>query len=120
MSSALALPVRPLSRFFKALGDDTRLRIVALLAHGELCVCHIETALRISQPNTSRHLALLRIAGVVEPRREGNWIYYSLAEQLDDRCKRQLRLLVTTFGKQQVLRQDVARLVKTRGPSSCK
>ena len=55
--SAAALDVRSFSRLFKALGDETRLRIVALLSHGELCVCHVEEALRLSQPKVSRHLA---------------------------------------------------------------
>ncbi len=78
MSSA-ALDVRSFSRLFKALGDETRLRIVALLSHGELCVCHLEEALRLSQPKVSRHLAILRMTGVVEHRREGSWVYYGLA-----------------------------------------
>src|SRR5262249_29304601 len=67
-----ALDVRSVSRLFKALGDPTRLRIIALLSHGELCVCHLEEALRLSQPNISRHLAILRMSGVLESRREGS------------------------------------------------
>jgi ArsR family transcriptional regulator len=51
-----ALDVRSVSRLFKALADETRLRIVALLSHAELCVCHLADALAISQPNVSRHL----------------------------------------------------------------
>src|SRR2546421_11913982 len=94
---AAALQVRPVSRLFKALGDETRLRIVALLSHGELCVCHIEHALGISQPNASRHLATLRAAGIVEDRRAGNWVYYRLAWQEDDDSRRQLRSLVKSF-----------------------
>jgi DNA-binding transcriptional ArsR family regulator len=80
---SVALDVRSFSRLFKALGDETRLRIVALLAHGELCVCHLEDALRISQPKVSRHLAILRAAGVVDHRREGTWVYYRLAPQAE-------------------------------------
>ncbi len=78
MSTAL-IEVRPFTRLFKALGDETRLRIVALLSHGELCVCHLEDALNLAQPNVSRHLGILRQAGVVEHRREGSWVYYRLA-----------------------------------------
>ena len=119
MSSA-ALDVRSFSRLFKALGDETRLRIVALLSHGELCVCHLEAALRLAQPNVSRHLGLLRMAGVVEYRREGSWVYYRLARQPDADCQEQLKTLMRTFGKRSVLRRDLARLVKARGPESCK
>ena len=57
MTHAATLDVRPVSRLFKALGDETRLRIVALLSHGELCVCHIQEALGLSQPNVSRQVA---------------------------------------------------------------
>ena len=119
MSSA-ALDVRSFSRLFKALGDETRLRIVALLSHGELCVCHLEDALRLSQPKVSRHLAILRMTGVVEHRREGSWVYYSLAAQGDPDCEHQLKTLMRTFAKRSVLRKDLERLVKVRGPESCK
>ena len=119
MASA-ALDVRSFSRLFKALGDPTRLRIVALLSHGELCVCHLEEALGLSQPKVSRHLATLRAAGVVEDRRDGTWVYYRLVRQPDVDCQRQLRGLVKTFARRSVLRRDLERLVKVRGPESCK
>ncbi|HET6899191.1 MAG TPA: metalloregulator ArsR/SmtB family transcription factor [Vicinamibacteria bacterium] len=118
--SSPALDVRSFSRLFKALGDETRLRIVALLSHGELCVCHLEAALRLAQPNVSRHLGLLRMAGVVEHRREGSWVYYRLARQADADCQEQLKTLMRAFGRRSVLRRDLARLVKVRGPESCK
>lgn len=120
MSAAQTLDVRPISRLFKALSDETRIRIVALLSHGELCVCHIETGLELPQPMVSRHLAVLRSAGVVEPRREGSWVYYRLAPQLDAFCKQQLATLVGGFAGRGVLGRDVARLLKTKGPGSCR
>jgi ArsR family transcriptional regulator len=105
---------------FKALGDDVRLRIVALLSHGELCVCHIEEALALTQPNASRHLGILRAAGIVSHRRRDKWVYYSLAKQSDDDCARHLKSLVAAFAKRDVLRKDVERLVKAKGPGACK
>src|SRR5574341_901155 len=102
-SAAEALDVRPVSRLFKALGDETRLRIVALLVHGELCVCHLEAALGLTQSNASRQLGVLRAAGVVDTRREGSWVYYRLADQTDDECRRQLRSLVASFARREVL-----------------
>jgi len=113
------LDVRPVSRLFKALADGNRLRIVALLSHGELCVCHLEAALGLSQPNVSRHLAVLRAAGIVEDRRQGKWIYYRLLRQQDPDCERQLRALVKAYAKREVIRADVARLLKVRGPGAC-
>jgi ArsR family transcriptional regulator, arsenate/arsenite/antimonite-responsive transcriptional repressor len=109
-----------MTRLFKALGDDVRLRIVALLAHGELCVCHIEEALQLTQPNASRHLGILRAAGVVAHERRDKWVYYSLAPQADEDCRRQLKALVSSFAKRDTLRKDIERLMKARGPGSCK
>ena len=119
-SAATTLPVRSMSRLFKALGDETRLRIVALLSHGELCVCHIESALSLPQPTASRHLATLRSAGIVEPRRQGSWVYYRIAEQDDEDCRRQLRSVVALFGRKETLRRDVDRLVAVKGPDTCR
>jgi len=64
---------------FKAFSDETRLRIFLLLGRGELCVCQIQVALAMSQAKISRHLTVLRHAGLVTARREGLWMYYSRA-----------------------------------------
>ena len=109
---------RPLARLFAALSDETRLRIVALLAHGELCVCHVQEALELSQPNVSRQLASLRAAGLVEDRREGSWVYYRLLPQADPDCERVLGELVRGFAKDGAVRRDVAKVVKTCGPGA--
>jgi ArsR family transcriptional regulator len=61
---------------FKALADETRLRILALLLDGELCVCEIIAALGSPQSTISRHLAYLRKSGWVEGRRQGIWMHY--------------------------------------------
>ena len=62
---------------FKALSDETRLRIYLLLGEGEICVCQIQVALGMSQTKISRHLTVLRNAGLVFARRDGLWMYYS-------------------------------------------
>ncbi|OHC66742.1 MAG: hypothetical protein A3H93_11010 [Rhodocyclales bacterium RIFCSPLOWO2_02_FULL_63_24] len=65
---------------FDALADATRRRILALLVdEGELCVCELTAALDDIQPKISRHLAVLKDAGIVVPRREGTWMFYRLA-----------------------------------------
>lgn len=117
LANVASLDVQPLARLFRALSDETRVRIVALLSHGELCVCHIESALDISQPNASRHLGVLRSAGVVVARREGSWIYYGLAEQKDEACHRVLQG-IRAFAKRQTLRNDLIRLRKVKGPDA--
>lgn len=68
------------ARLFKALADETRLRILALLLDGELCVCELIAALGLPQSTVSRHLAYLRNAGWVQDRRQGVWMYYRLNE----------------------------------------
>ncbi|HZP47874.1 MAG TPA: metalloregulator ArsR/SmtB family transcription factor [Vicinamibacterales bacterium] len=68
---------------FKALGDETRLRILGLLLAGEVCVCDIHESLDIPQPKASRHLAYLRRSGLVDTRRDGLWIHYRLASPAD-------------------------------------
>lgn len=71
--------MRNSAELFKALADETRLRILNLLVKGELCVCDIMTVLAIGQSKTSRHLAYLRHVGLVNDRRSGVWMYYTLA-----------------------------------------
>lgn len=66
-------------RFFKALADDTRLRILRLLEVREMCVCEIMVALNLTQPTASHHLGLLENVGLVNDRKEGKWVFYSLA-----------------------------------------
>ncbi|QTF94476.1 metalloregulator ArsR/SmtB family transcription factor, partial [Halomonas sp. BM-2019] len=71
------------SRLFKCLADDTRLLVTLLIRReGELCVCEMTHALEESQPKVSRHLAQLRTCGLLSDRREGQWVYYCLAEGL--------------------------------------
>lgn len=115
-----SLDVRPFARLFKALGDETRVRIVALLSHGELCVCHLQDALDLPQPNVSRQLASLRAAGVVEDRRDGSWVYYRLKEQADDECEAQLRTLVATFARNEAVKRDAANLRNAVRKRTCR
>lgn len=66
-------------KLFAALADRTRLRILNLLSAGEVCVCYFVEILGESQPKISRHLATLRESGLVQSRRDGKWIHYSIA-----------------------------------------
>ena len=71
--------------FFKALADDTRLRCLMLIAQqGELCVCELMAALDESQPKVSRHLAQLRKTGLLQDRRQGQWVFYQLSPLLPE------------------------------------
>jgi ArsR family transcriptional regulator len=99
---------------FKALSDQTRLRILGLLLTGEVCVCHIHETLRISQPKASRHLAYLRTAGLVDARRDGLWMHYKLSDvdpilqSISDMVRHALTHLET-------IQKDAGRLQKRTG-----
>lgn len=90
--------------FFKCLSDETRLSIVLLVtAHQELCVCDLIEKLNLSQPKISRHLALLRSSGLLEDRRQGQWVYYSLHPKLDAWCHRILQTMLEAEENQTLL-----------------
>jgi ArsR family transcriptional regulator, arsenate/arsenite/antimonite-responsive transcriptional repressor len=83
-----------LEEAFKAFADPTRLRILGLLAGGEICVCNIHECLGIPQPMASRHLAYLRKKGLVRTRKDGLWVHYTLAP-LEEPVMRVLMSAVT-------------------------
>lgn len=67
------------SRVFKALADSIRLRILGLLSSREMCVCEVMVALDLTQPTASHHLRILENVGLVKDRKEGKWVFYSIA-----------------------------------------
>ena len=69
---------RKQSKYFKALSDEKRIRILKLLTVKEMCVCELMIALDTTQPNLSHHLKILENQGLVNRRKEGKWAYYSL------------------------------------------
>jgi ArsR family transcriptional regulator len=104
---------------FKALSDETRLRIVKLLEHGELCVCYLVAAVDMSQPKVSFHLKVLKEAGLVKDRREGKWMHYRLDES--DLFRRLIFLSVADRVKDAEIEADYARLaafMTARGEAS--
>lgn len=68
------------SKFFKALADETRLKIIKLLQTREMCVCEIMVALNLTQPTASHHLGLLENVGLIKDRKDGKWVFYSVSD----------------------------------------
>jgi len=68
-------------RFFKALGDESRQRMLGLLSVKELCVCELMMALDMTQPTTSHHLKILEDAELIQSRRDGKWMFYSIKDK---------------------------------------
>lgn len=116
----LSPPARErLSRMFRAFSDPTRLRILHLVLDGELCVGDIVDVLRLPQPKVSRHLAYLRHAGLVKARKDGLWVYYSLAPAESDFQERLLGCLGTCFADVPEIARDATRAGKIRKTGGC-
>jgi ArsR family transcriptional regulator len=111
--------MKEVARFFKAFSDETRLRILRLLLKGELCICELMEVLQLPQSNVSRHMAYLKNAGLVDDRREGVWVYYSLTEPKNKVHACQLNCLAECFDDYEILRADEARLEKRKSQKSC-
>jgi ArsR family transcriptional regulator len=79
MATTARTDLTSVTRQFRALADENRLRIVDLLRGGEQCVCELTDALEIGQSLLSFHLRILREAGLVTDRRDGRWAYYALS-----------------------------------------
>ena len=97
---------------FKALADQTRLRLINLIGNDEVCVCFFVEVLKINQPKISRHLAYLRRAGVVSARREGKWIHYRLVEPPDPHAANIFREVRAALPNDPAMKSDRARLEK--------
>lgn len=93
---------------FKALSDETRLRILKLLGHTELCVCDIVAALDMVQPKVSFHLGVLKAAGFLQDRKEGRWTHYRLDDA--DLFRRMLILSVMERIPEESVKKDRERL----------
>ena len=103
--------VKPnMTELFEALSDRTRLRILNLLAQGEMCVCYFTELLDLPQPTISRHLAYLRRAGLVSTRRDGKWIHYSLVQPQDASASRILDTVLSELGHDREMQRDVKAL----------
>lgn len=100
---------------FKALGDATRLRIMALLIDRQLCVCEIMDCLDLTQSNASRHLTILKNAGLLSGRKQAQWAYY----QISDTCPVELHQYLTrTLPELPVSVRDQERLRGCRAADS--
>jgi ArsR family transcriptional regulator len=103
--------VRNLIKSFKALSDETRVRILKLLLERECCVCEVMQALDISQTRASRNLGLLQDAGFVKSRRDGLWVVYSINEQGMGRYSTSLLdILRKSLDDNDIIAQDRERL----------
>jgi ArsR family transcriptional regulator len=105
------------NQLLKAFADETRLRILNLLSDGELCVCDLMAILKVPQPKVSRHLAYLRRHDLVNTKRDGQWIYYSLSKPVTGLHKRLVSCLDDCLDDTPIFTDD-KKALKTVGRES--
>jgi len=108
----------------KILSDETRLKVVYLLKEDELCVCELMKVLRMSQSRISNHLRILRNTGIIEVKREGKWMFYSMAKNtLDKALLEIIQNIVDKIDEEKYLLREktlINKLISRRGkPGQC-
>ncbi|MDX2289081.1 MAG: metalloregulator ArsR/SmtB family transcription factor [Hyphomicrobiaceae bacterium] len=102
---------------FSTLADPIRLRCLALIsAEGELCVCELVAALDMPQPKVSRHLAILRDAGLLKDRRAAQWVLYALAPELPSWSRAAIAAAVEAVRSERQYAHDLKRLHRAERP----
>jgi len=106
-------------QLFKCLSDETRLgATILILLEGELCVCELMEALKVSQPKISRHLAQLRNCGILDDARRGHWVYYSISKNLPSWAKDMLTVASQVHRPTITILQDNLKAMHNR-PNCC-
>jgi DNA-binding transcriptional ArsR family regulator len=108
----------------KALADDSRVRIMMALMHGELCVCQITGLLKLAPSTVSKHLSVLHGAGLVETRKDSRWVYYRIAGKGAPReVKSAVRWLRASLKDNPIIAEDskaLARICRTPPEELCR
>ena len=99
-----------LELFFAALADRTRLRLLNLMADGEVCVCFLAETLGTNDPKISRHLAYLKRADLVKGRRDGKWMHYSLDPPADPHAAKLFEDLLAALANDKEMQRDKKKL----------
>jgi len=107
--------LRDYEAVLKAAADPNRARILKMLEGGELCVCQIVAVLGLSMSTVTKHLSLLRAAGLVDDRKAGRWVHFRLAEErINDYALPLLSLVRGWLKKDAVVRADSETVARVR------
>ncbi len=109
-----------LVQFFKALSDETRLRIMMLLTQGELCVCDLMVVLDEPQSKVSRHVAYLKHSGLTNSKRVGVWMHYRLKQPADNVHRAEIDFLKEKLSYLPQFRTDREKLLELKKQGGCK
>lgn len=107
--------IQSMESLLKALSDSTRLRLLSMLSQGESCVCELERALQLSQPNISRQLNLLKINGILESRKQAQWAYYQISPNFIGTQPDLWAYLMKQFPSLPTYQADLERLLDKHG-----
>jgi len=111
--------LKEMEKIYKALGDRNRLRIINMLKERAMCVCEITDILKLSQSTVSGHLRVLKEAEIVEDRKDGLWIEYSLCKD-QELNKKLLNLTETFFETDQEMKEERKRALAADRQVLCK
>ena len=109
--------LQKLLKVFKALSDETRIRLLKLLQHRELCVCELMQVLNMTQSRISRNLGILKNAGLVKDRRDGSWVHYSIND--DPSVSKILEVLKNSINDDEIIISDFEKLNRAKKLSKC-
>lgn len=105
------MTLRQATAITKALADENRIRLLLALRQGEICVCQLTELLGLAASTTSKHLSILYQAGLVDSRKDGRWMYYSLPRKGVDPSQRGVtRWLLAALADDPRIGEDAARL----------
>ena len=107
-----------LQQVFKALSEMTRLRIMALLVNGELCVCDLTEVLGLPQSTVSRHMSQLRLVGLVQDRRDGKWVHYRLTDGFSPVISKVIEI-IRSMSELEPYKRDKAHLLEHLKSKTC-
>lgn len=99
-----------LVRYYRALSEEVRLRIIMLLTQGELCVCDLMEILDEPQSKVSRHLSYLKTSGLIVAKRVGVWMHYSLSDQRDGTLDAQIEFMRERLSHLPGFTEDMAKM----------
>ncbi len=105
---------------FKALSDPNRIRIIKMLAERELCMCEIRSVLDLSNSTVSKHLTILRDAGLLLDAKEGKWVNFRLNDKSEHPFVRSLiGLIKKSFGDDETIKEDSVKLRRVDRKKIC-
>ncbi len=104
---------------FKALAEESRLRILSLLLQGEMCVCEIEECLKMTQSNVSRHLTALKQCGILDSSKQAQWAYYKISDKFKEENKELWLYLEQKLKESPNYKKDEEEFLKCRRQNIC-